>query len=245
MATTALRRSSPEAEVVMQAEASEAAWRWLYRAGGGAALLLAALTVAHSGVFAVAGLPGTVAEWFALFQRNALLGLLAFELLMVLYVVASIPVVIALSAALGRREPALMAIYAMLSLVGIAAFIAARPAFEMLALSDGHAAATTEAQRALYLAAGEATLAAFNGTAFWVSYLLGSAGGLVLAVAMLRVGTFGRTIPALRIGSSLLDLGLFLPVVGLYVSLGSVLCLLAFNLLLARRFLRREMGSGG
>jgi hypothetical protein len=220
----------------------DAAWAWLYRIGGGAAALLAALTVAHAGVFVVTGLPNSVVAWFALFQRSALLGLLAFELLMVVYVVLSVPVVLALAVALRRDNPSLMAVYAALSLVGIAAFIAARPAFEMLALSQGYAAATTEAQRSLYLAAGEAMLAVFHGTAFWVSYLLGSFAGLVVAAVMLRSAVFGKATACLRIASSVLDLGLFVPAVGLVISLGSVLCLLVFNLLIARRLL--QLGQG-
>ena len=124
---------------------------------------------------------------------------------MVLYVVLAIPVALALWAALGRREPALMAAFVALSLVGAAAFVAARPAFEMQALSAGYALATTDAQRALFLAAGEAALATFHGTAFWVSYALGAVGGLVLAAAMLRTAVFGRTAAYLRIGSSVLE----------------------------------------
>jgi hypothetical protein len=84
-------------------------WRWLYRTAGIAAALLAALTVGHAVVYFVAGLPGTVAEWFALFQRNGLLGLLAFELLMVLYAVLSVPVTLALWVALRRGNPSLRA----------------------------------------------------------------------------------------------------------------------------------------
>jgi len=39
----------------------------------------------------------------------------------------------------------------------------------MRILSDGYAAATTDAERSLYLAAGQSALATFHGTAFWVS----------------------------------------------------------------------------
>jgi len=150
------------------------------------AALLVVLTVLHSSVYFVVGLPDDVAGWFGLFGDNPLGGLLDFELLMVGYVVLSVPVVLALYVALRRASPSLMAVYIGLSLVGIMAFIVARPAFEMLSLSEGFAAATTDAQRSAYLAAGEATLAVFHGTAFWVSYLLGSIGGLILAAVMLR-----------------------------------------------------------
>jgi hypothetical protein len=210
-------------------------WRWLYRTAGIAAALLAALTVGHAVVYFVAGLPGTVAEWFALFQRNGLLGLLAFELLMVLYAVLSVPVTLALWVALRRGNPSLMAVYAALSLVGVVAFIAARPAFEMLSLSHGYAAATTDAQRALFLAAGEATLAVFHGTAFWVSYVLGSLGGLLVSAVMLRTAVFGKPTAYLRIASSVLDFGIFVPAIGLFISLFSVVFLLIWDIMIARR----------
>jgi hypothetical protein len=151
-------------------------------------------------------------------------------------------VALALYAALRRTSPSLMALYLALSLVGIVAFIAARPAFEMLSLSSGHAAATTDAQRSLYLAAGEAVLAVFHGTAFWVSYVLGSVSGLIVAMVMLRSGAVGSATAYLRIASSVLDFGLFVPAVGLFISLFSVLCLLVFNILIARRLL--QLGRG-
>ena len=209
--------------------------RLLFRMGSIAAVGLVAITILHSLVFSVVGLPATVADWFALFGSNPIGGLLGFELLMVAYVVVSIPVVLALYAALRPTSASLMGVYVAISLIGIVAFIAARPAFEMVSLSNGYAAATTETERTAYLAAGTATYAAFHGTAFWVSYLLGSLGGLVLAVAILRGGVFSRRTAYVRMGSSVFDFGLFVPGVGLVIALLSVVCLLAFNLMVARR----------
>lgn len=213
-------------------------WGWLYRTGGVAAAILVVITALHSSVFFVVGLPDGVIGWFRLFADSPLGGLLAFALLMVGYVVLSVPVVLALYVALRRASPSAMAVYLGLSLLGITAFIVARPAFEMLSLSEGYAAAATEAQRSAYLAAGEATLAVFHGTAFWVSYMLGSVGGLILAAVMLRSTVFSRKTAYLRIASSVLDFGLFVPVIGLSIALASVLCLLAFNILVARRLLQ-------
>jgi hypothetical protein len=238
--TTALM-GTPTAHQLRTAPPTErvdAAWRWLYRIGGSAAVLLAALTVLHAAAFVVVGLPTTVVEWFALFERNGLLGLLAFELLMVVYVVLSVPVVLALAVALRRASPSLTALYAALSLVGIGAFIAARPAFEMLFLSGQYAAATTDAQRAVVLAAGEAMLATFHGTAFQVSYVLGSVGGLLISAAMLRSTLFGKATAYVRIASSVLDFGIYVPTIGLVISLVSVVCLLIWNILIARRLLQ-------
>jgi hypothetical protein len=213
-------------------------FRQLYRFGGIAAALLVVLTLLHSSVFFVVGLPTSVIEWYELYQRSALSGLLAFELLMVVYVIISIPVALALYAALRGSNPSLAILYLAITIVGAVAFVASRPAFEMLSLSQGYAAASTDVQRAAYLAAGESTLAVFHGTAFWVSYVLGSLGGLLVSLAILRSGVFSKATAYLRIASSVLDFGLFVPAVGLYIALFSVFCLLGFNILVARQLLR-------
>lgn len=214
-------------------------WRSLSRIGGFAACALAGIVVVQFFVFVLAPPPidGSALDWFVHFQDNRLLGLLGFELLMVVYVILSIPLTLALFVRLRDASPTLTALYLALSLIGVIAFIAARPALEMLSLSDRHAAATSDAERQALAAAGETLVAAFHGTAFHTSYLLGSLGGALLAAAMLRDGGFGRTIPLLRLASSALDLGLYLPVVGLSLSAGSAIVLLVWNILVARRLL--------
>ncbi|HET7767882.1 MAG TPA: hypothetical protein VFN74_03840 [Chloroflexota bacterium] len=211
----------------------------LYTVGGLTAAFLALLTVAHAAVFAAVGLPESVDGWYALFQRSPVLGLLGFEGLMVVFVVFSVPLALALFVALRPVQPTLALLYLAVTVVGAVAFVRARPAVEMLALAAAHGAAPEGAHAAL-LAGGEAMLATFHGTAFWVSYALGSLGGVLVGAAMLRAPRFGRAIPSLRIASSVLDLGLFVPGVGLLISLGSVLCLLLFHVLVARALLRRK-----
>ena len=221
-------------------EQADPTYKPLYRMGGIAAAIMVLLTLLHSGVFFVVGLPTTILEWFQLFNRSAVSGLLASELLLVFYVILNVPFALAVYAALRKTSPSLVAIYVALALLGTLAFIASRPAFEMLSLSHGYALATTDAQRAAFLAAGESTFATFEGTAFWVSYVLGSIGGLVLSAAILHGAIFSRVTAYLRIASSLLDFGLFVPAIGLLISLFSVFSLLAFHVLMARRL--HQMG---
>lgn len=213
------------------------AWAGLYRLGSGAALALVIISLSQFVVFAAAPPPlaGGAADWFALFQQSSVKGLLAFEGLLVVYAVLAVLVALALCVALWPASRSLSASFLVLSLTGGLMFIVARPAFEMLFLSGRYAAAATEAERAVALAAGEAMVAVFHGTAFQVSYFLGSLSGLLIAGAMLRSPIFGRAAAYLRLASSVLDFGLFVPGVGLFISLGSVVCLLVFNLLVARR----------
>ncbi len=210
-------------------------WQSLYRIAAIAVVLMIFIVPIQIAVFSIEPPPSTALGWFELFQDNALLGLLSFEVLFIVYGVLAIPLSLALYVALRRTDPALMALYIALTIAGSAALFSARPALEMLHLSGQYATATTDAQQTLYLAAGEGLLAIFHGTSYMVSYLLGSITGLILSIVMLRSTIFNRTTACVRIVSSILDFGLFLPVVGLYVSAFSAMLLFVWNIMIARR----------
>jgi hypothetical protein len=222
------------------AEIIRPAWKTLYQFGALAALLMVAIIVIQMIVFIGAPPPlgGTALDWFELFQQNKLIGLIDFELLMVIYMLIAIPLTFSLYHALRGTNEAFTSLYVALSLIGVVCFIAARPAFEMLRLSEHFAATTSEAQQSVLLAAGEATLAAFDGTAFHVSYVLGSISGLIISLVMLQSPVFSKATAYVRIGSSLFDFGLYIPVVGIYLSIFSVLFLFVWNILVARRMLQ-------
>ena len=235
-------KSSPDAQ------SRDPSWDGLYKAGGVAALVLVAIPLVQLVVFSVAPPPleGSAAEWFVLFRQNAILGLLSFEILLVIYSLLSVVVSLALFAALTPAARTLSALFLASSLIGAVAFVAARPAFEMLYLSHQYAAATTEAQQAIFLGAGEAMVAALQGTAFQVSYILGSVTGFLVGAAILRGGVFSKATAYLRIGSGILDFGIFIPGIGLLVSVISVLLLIAFHVLVGRRLLQLpSRGHGG
>ena len=120
-----------------------------------------------------------------------------------------------------------------LGFVAIAVYFSSNPAFEMLSLSQGYATAA-DAQRAMFLAAGEASLASFQGTAFKVSYLIASVAGMIIGTVILRSRILSRPTGYARLLASLLGLGLFLPVIGMPLALFSVLFEWVWYLLLAR-----------
>ncbi|HLO30109.1 MAG TPA: hypothetical protein VK249_13280 [Anaerolineales bacterium] len=224
-----------KSEITMKHPAED--MQFLFRLAGAAAILMLAIILIQLVVFMSAPPPyeGTAIDWFNLFQENKLIGLIDFEFLMVIYTVISILVTVALYLTLKHASPAFTALYLALSVIGVMAFIAARPAFEMLYLSNGYAAAGTEAQRAMFLAAGEAKLATFDGTAFQMSYVLGSLTGLIISMVMLRTNIFSKRTAYVRIASSLCDFGLYIPTIGIFISILSVLFLFIWNILIARR----------
>jgi hypothetical protein len=59
--------------------------------------------------------------------------------------------------------------------------------------------------------------------------------GILIAAVMLRSAVFGRSTAYLRIASSIFDFGIYIPGIGLILSLFSVVFLMIFNILIARR----------
>jgi hypothetical protein len=120
-------------------------------------------------------------------------------------------------------------------------YLAVNPTFSFLYLSDQYAAASTEAQRAALLAAGEALWAGYQGTAFAVSYVTSGIATLILARAMSKSPLFGLWTPrvGLVLGATMLLPPLpALGAVGIAVSLLSLLPLVAWEALVAWKLLR-------
>jgi hypothetical protein len=133
-----------------------------------------------------------------------------------------VPIVLALYVALRRASESFMAVATAFYFVAIAAYFASSMVFEMLSLSEGYAAATTESQRATYLAAGQAMLASFEGTAFQVSYVLASVSGIIIGAVMLRSEIFSRVAAYALILEDVIGLGLYVPTIGILLSVISV-----------------------
>jgi hypothetical protein len=220
-----------------RAENGSSGWSSLYKLGGISSLLLVAIVIIQLIVFTIAPPPldGTAIDWFILFQKNPIIGLIHFEFLMIIYVILCIPIVLSLYTLLRRVNPSWTAIYLILSLLGVMCFIAARPAFEMLHLSNGYDAAETEVQKAAFLAAGEAKVATFHGTAFYINYVLGSLTGLIISWVMLKTTLFSKATAYVRIASSLCDFGLVVPTIGMFIAIFSMLFLVIWNIVVARR----------
>lgn len=171
---------------------TDSRWKGLYKVAGVAALIIAVLLLCEIIVFSVWPQPDTVMGYFELFQDNWLVGLLDLDLLGIVAYVLFVPVILALYIVLRQASESFMAIGTVLFFVGISVFFATNTAFSMLSLSNQYAAATTDAQRAMFLAAGQAMLTSFTVGAFQVSYVIVSGAWLMIAAVMLRSSIFSR-----------------------------------------------------
>lgn len=190
-------------------DAIDTTWRALYRVGGAAALL--AGVVFRRNLSAEASLlgvraPTSVADWFALLQSNRLLGLTLLSFFDVVgYALVGL-MLLALGVALRRTHRGALAIALASGLAGVTVYSASNTALTMLSLSNQYAAATSDAQRSLLLAAGQASLATNQGSGFQVSLFLLAAAGLLFSAVMLRSTAFGRIAGYIGIVAAALDL---------------------------------------
>lgn len=169
-------------------------WKTLYRAGAISPLIALAL-YASQFIIPIFGdpYPETVEGWFALFQRSKLLGLwylnaldiVSFALLGIMF--------LALYVALRRVCPSWMLIAIYFALLGAVVFIVPRVlTLSVVTFSDLHAAATTEAQRTMWLTAGETLSRVSTATPQTLGFLFMAVAGLIISVVILRSQSFRK-----------------------------------------------------
>ncbi|MBI2847812.1 MAG: DUF4386 family protein [Chloroflexi bacterium] len=185
-------KNSIRLDRVAHPEIIESRWKGLCKLGGVAALIIAVLLAGEIIVYVAFPRPGTALEHFELFQKNWLAGLLTLDLLGMIAYLVFIPTILALYVSLRRTSAAAVAVAVTVFLVGIAVFFATNTAFPVLSLSSQYAAATTEAERAMFLAAGQAMFTLFNENAFLVSYVIVSMAWVIISGVMLRSKVFNR-----------------------------------------------------
>ena len=191
--------------------------------GGIAALVLIVYSLSTMvQLIVLGGPPATAAEAFRLLQNNRIVGLLRLDLPTIVAMPLYYFVFLALFAALKRTDWANAILSTSLAYVGVTLLLATPTALSMMSLSQKYAAATSEATRAQFLAAGESILATdiWHGTGAIMGGILVQSGAVLISIVMLRGTVFTRTTAYLGILMHGLDLarivlGLFLPASGL------------------------------
>jgi hypothetical protein len=231
------------------AETVDSEWKSLYKIAAIAALVIFVLWLVETIGFAIWFPPTTVIGYFTLFQSNKLLGLFDFYLLDLISFVFFIPVFLALYAALGRFSRSWIAIATALVFVGNTIYLVSNTAFCMLSLSNQYAAATTEAQKTIYLAAGQALFTLFNVTNDYLAYILFSSWGIIISIVMVRSKVFSKANGYAGILANLVALGSI--AVAFVSSTAEVVCLAVsflflevWLILFAQRLFKMSLGLG-
>ena len=183
-------------------------WNLLCRAGGIAAFIFLVYCLATMVQMTVlGGPPSSVAEAFRVLQQNKVVGLLRLDFPTVLVLPWYYVLFFGFFAALKDTDRTHAAIGTVLVFLGVTLVLAMPTALPLMALSDKYAAATSDAMKAHFLAAGEAVLATdiWHGTGAYIGGILVQTGAVWISVVMLR-GVFSRATAYVGIITHGLDL---------------------------------------
>ena len=161
--------------------------------------------------------------------------------------VIGIPICLALYLSLRRTHESLMLMATALAAVSLVCYLVAIPALSMLYLSRQYAAATVSVEREGLLAAGQAVLASWLGTPCQVGYVVGSIQMLLVGWVMLGSKIFGKTAGWVGILAGIVSFGFYVPKVGVFISLASVVGMQVWYVMIAWTLFRLsgEHGSIG
>lgn len=192
---------------------NESQWKNIYIVGG-IATIIALIGIVLDVIFGsvtggnLSALPQTAVDRFAQFQINPLLGLYNLDLLNIINQMIFIPAYFALFAAHRKTNIAYALLALIIFLVGTTIFVTTNTALPMLELSHKYAAATTESQKTLLAAAGEAMLArgTHGSLGVFIGFLLPNIAGLIMSFTMLTGKVFSKATSYLGIAGSTLIL---------------------------------------
>jgi len=209
----------------------EVCWRGMYQTGAIAALMTVVLFLVQLVAYFVWPPPSSVAGHFALLQSRPLVGLLCLDLLILVDEVLAIPLCLALYFSLRRGQQTLMLLATALEGVSVLGFLLGVPALNMLHLSQQYTTASTSAQKEALLAIGETLM---SSSAMQIGYFLGTLGMLFVGWAMLRSQVFSRAAGYVGIVAALVGFGLYVPKIGVQLSLLSVVVMQVWYVMIAR-----------
>ena len=164
----------------------------LYRIAQFLTLTMLILIPVQIMIFVIAPPPDTVKGLFELFNQNPFLGLLSLDFLYLINNIILVVIYLALFILLYREKPITVLLALILGLIGIACYYPSNPAFEMLTLSNQFYALPD--QQTIYLAAGEAVMAGYTGTAFNVYYVLSTICLLLFSCALIKSSKFKKSV---------------------------------------------------
>ena len=224
-------------------------WKNLHKIGGTAAIIAAVLLLIEIIVFTVWPQPDTVMGYFTLLQTNNLIGLIDFYLLEAISYILFVPMFLAIYVAIKRFNESYMIIAIIFAILGISIFLATNNPFSMLSLSNQYMAATTEAQKSMILASGQAMMINTGQRAvggFNVGFLLISIAGIIVSAVMLKSNKFGKKTAYVGILAFAISLAeyfrmILLPsslTLLLIIAITSGILLLAWLLLVGRKLLQ-------
>ncbi|MFA9388310.1 MAG: hypothetical protein ACERKD_00795 [Prolixibacteraceae bacterium] len=176
----------------------------LYRVGIIAATFMVTMIPVQIAFYLIWPHPTTIVDWFTLFNTNWIVGLISFDFIYMLSMIASIFLYIALFFALFERQKSLSLFALIIGLVGLTIYFPSNTSIEMLSISKQFLNASTETQRELFIASGQTLLSIWKGTSYSVYYVLNGIALILFFLAMSKDNKFRKSTSYIGLASGLL-----------------------------------------
>jgi hypothetical protein len=180
---------------------------------------------------------------FRLLQSNPIGGLISLDLILVLGNLIGVVIFLSLYVSLRQVNNSLATLAFVIGLIGVVLLFPARPLVELLNLSHAYANETNEVIKSQYLATGDALMALFDGTGWFLNNLLGGLSLLVSSILMLRSELYSKGSAIVGIVSNAMVCLFFIPVIGMVFLFLSVPGYVIWYFLLARIFFKLGRGN--
>lgn len=209
----------------------------LYRTGTIAAAFMVVMIPVQIVFFLLWPHPTNIADWFALFNDNWIIGLISFDFLYMLSMIASVFLYIALFFALFDTKKALSLFGLVIGLIGLTIYFSSNTSLEMLALSKQYINATTEHEKELLIASGQTLYLIWKGTSYAVYYVLNGIALVLFFLAMIKNTNFRKSTAYIGLTAGLLmTVPATAGVVGMTMALISLIPWSIFSILVIQDF---------
>ena len=165
----------------------------LYRTGIIATIFMLVMIPLQIALFAIWPHPTNIIDWFTLFNTNWIIGLISFDFLYLLSMIASIFLYIALFFALFDSNKALSIFALTIGLIGLTTYFPSNTSIEMLSISQQYLIAETEQDKSALIAAGRTLFSIWKGTSYSVYYVLNGFALILYFLAMSKSLEFRKS----------------------------------------------------
>jgi len=209
----------------------------LYRTGMIATTFMVVMIPVQIAFFLLWPHPTNIVDWFTLFNNNWILGLVSFDFLYMLTMIASVFLYIALFFALFDLNKALSLFGLIIGLIGLTIYFSSNTSLEMLALSRQYLNAITEQDRGLLIASGQTLYLIWKGTSYSVYYVLNGIALCLFFLAMIKNTNFRKSTAYIGLSAGLLmTVPATAGVIGMTMSLLSLIPWSIFSILVIQDF---------
>ena len=165
----------------------------IYQSGIIATIFMLVLIPVQIFFFIIWPHPTTIVEWFNLFNDNWLIGLISFDFLYLLSMIAILFLYLALFFALYEKNKALIILALTIGLIGLAIYFPSNTSIEMLSNSRQYAEAVTEQEKTILLASGQTLYSIWQGTSYAVYYVLSGIALILFSLALIKNPKFRKS----------------------------------------------------